>query len=260
MNKNFPEPENTRHPIGVSLINGHVRWGQTVLFDDLNMQLEAGKFTCLLGPSGIGKSMLLRLFLGLDAGHPDNKADVICSDGLGLQGRAAFMAQNDLLMPWLTVAENIGLGLILRSGRKNLKDHKHAIDQLLHDVGLNAVRNAPPDTLSGGMRQRVAIARTLLENKPVVLMDEPFSALDVITRLKLQDMAARTLSGRTVLLVTHDPMEALRLGHKIYVMSGRPAELDAGLLPPEDIPRHVDDGKLLSMQGELLARLAGESS
>jgi len=260
MNENFSEPVNSQHPVGVSLINGHVRWGQSVLFDNLDMQLEAGKFTCLLGPSGVGKSMLLRLFLGLGAGHPDNKADVICSDGLGLQGRAAFMAQNDLLMPWLTVAENVGLGLILRSGRKNLKTQKLSIDQLLDDVGLNAVRDVRPDTLSGGMRQRVAIARTLFENKPVVLMDEPFSALDVITRLKLQDMAARTLFGRTVLLVTHDPMEALRLGHRIYVMSGSPAELDAGLLPPGDIPRHVDDGQLLSMQGELLARLAGAPS
>ena len=95
-----------------------------------------------------------------------------------------------------------------------------------------------------------------MEDRPVVLMDEPFSALDAITRVKLQDLAARLLSQRTVLLVTHDPLEALRLGHRVHVMSGTPARIDDALEPAGAIPRSLNDSALLRLQGELLSRLA----
>ena len=116
------------------------------------------------------------------------------------------------------------------------------------------------------MRQRAALVRTLIEDRPVVLMDEPFSAVDAITRFELQALAARLLAGRTVLLVTHDPLEALRLGHRIHVMYGRPARLDTAAVPAGAPPRDLADPALLALQGELLARLgaakraeAGES-
>jgi len=239
-------------PIGVHLSNAHVRWGAEVLFDGLNITLATGQWTCLLGPSGVGKSMLLRLILGLSAAKPGISGVVECSDGAALPGRVSYMAQRDLLMPWLSVIQNVCIGSRFRGEQQNFEAaHAH-----LKAVGLSDSVDAMPATLSGGMRQRAALARTLMEDHPVVLMDEPFSALDAITRVRLQDMAAEALKGRTVLLVTHDPLEALRLGHSIHVMSGRPARVDEPLVLSSDVPRHVDDGEILALQGELLHRLA----
>ena len=106
------------------------------------------------------------------------------------------------------------------------------------------------------MRQRVALARTLMEDRPVVLMDEPFSALDAVTRHRLQDLAAELLDGRTVLLVTHNPLEALRLGHKVWVLGGRPARLEGPIQPPGLPARDPADPRLLALQAELLNELA----
>ena len=110
--------------------------------------------------------------------------------------------------------------------RAPLVEDREAARGLLRAVGLAEAEDKRPAALSGGMRQRAALARTLMEDRPVVLMDEPFSALDAITRLEIQDLAARLLTGHSVLMVTHDPLEALRLGHRILVMSGRPAQLE----------------------------------
>ena len=110
-------------------------------------------------------------------------------------------------------------------------------------------------TLSGGMRQRAALARTLMEDRAIVLMDEPFSSLDTLTRMRLQELAAGLLQMRTVLLVTHDPMEALRLGERIHVMSGRPARLDQPLVPPGKPPRDPTSEMLISLHRDLLMRL-----
>lgn len=246
-------------PLSVTVHAARVTYGSEVLFDGLDITLAAGRWTCLLGTSGVGKSTLLRLILGLEA--PERRADggdtVTCSDGLPLAGRAAFMAQTDLLLPWLTALDNVNLGCRLRGAHDGGEDEARA---LLDRVGLAANAGDRPATLSGGMRQRVALARTLMEDRPVVLMDEPFSALDAITRIKLQNLAAELLRGRTVLLVTHDPLEALRLGHRIHVMAGRPARLDEALEPAGTPPRTVDDRKLLEMQGDLLRRLAEASS
>ena len=134
------------------------------------------------------------------------------------------MAQQDLLLPWLGALDNVLLGYRLRGvSRAELKRLRERGRELLDRVGLGGREGDLPATLSGGMRQRVALARTLMEDRPVVLMDEPFSALDAITRFRLQDLAAEMLAGRTVLLVTHSPSEAVRLGHRLYVLSGQPA-------------------------------------
>jgi putative hydroxymethylpyrimidine transport system ATP-binding protein len=130
---------------------------------------------------------------------------------------------------------------------------------LLARVGLAERAKDRPAQLSGGERQRVALARTLMEDRPVVLMDEPFSSLDAITRFELQALAAELLTGRTVLLVTHDPLEALRLGHRVQVMAqgsgGAPARLDTALEPAGTPPRDPADPALLAQQAELLKRL-----
>jgi len=238
-------------PVGLRVRGAHLAWHEQVLFDGLDLELEAGRWTCLLGPSGVGKSMLLRLILGLD-GSQGNSDTISCSDGLPLDGRVAFMAQRDFLLPWLSVLDNVLIGSRIRNDNG---DPEKALE-LLARTGLADVASAMPDTLSGGMRQRAAIARTLMEDRPIVLMDEPFSALDAITKIKLQSLAAELLANRTVLLVTHDPLEALRLGHAIHVMNGRPATLGEAIEPRHLPPRPVDDTEVLEHQGELLRQLA----
>jgi putative hydroxymethylpyrimidine transport system ATP-binding protein len=225
------------------------------LFENLRFRLDGGRWTCLLGPSGVGKTTLLRLVAGLAPG-----ALVAADDGAGLERRVALMAQQDLLLPWLPVVDNVILGYRLRGAsraeRAGLRDAARA---LLARVGLERQAQALPATLSGGMRQRAALARTLMENRPIVLMDEPFSALDAVTRHRLQDLAAELLAGRTVLLVTHNPLEALRLGHRLYVLSGRPAAPRGPLVPKGIPPRDPADPTLLAHQAELLHELTRSS-
>ena len=226
------------------------------LFDQLDLDLPGGTTTCLLGPSGVGKSSLLRLIAGL----VDDQAmagEVRDQTGERLDGQAAYMAQQDLLLPWSTVLENILLGWRLR-GQRGKADSAATFDRarrVLSQVGLSEYEQSRPATLSGGMRQRCALARTLMEDRPIVLMDEPFSQLDAITRHELQGLTAELLADRTVLLVTHDPAEALRLGHRVHVMAGRPAKLDSPLLPAGEPPRSTITSEFARLHGELLARL-----
>ena len=220
------------------------------LFDGLELSLPAGRWSCLLGPSGVGKTSLLRLIAGL--APQGTSARITCSDGGATAGRLAYMAQQDLLMPWLNVVQNVMLGATLR-GEPGKQDRARS---LLARVGLDGWAEALPAALSGGMRQRAALARTLMENRPLVLMDEPFSALDAITRHEIQALAAELLEARTVLLVTHDPLEALRLGHHIHIMAGRPATLSGVSVPDDAPPRRPADAALIARQAELLDRLA----
>jgi len=224
------------------------------LFDDLSIDLPAGRTTCLLGPSGVGKTSLLRLIAGLLPPEPPTR--IAAGDGKPLAGRVAWMAQTDLLMPWLDALGNILIGYRLRGDAAAHEGARERALSLLVRTGLAGRQNDLPATLSGGMRQRVALAHTLVEERPIVLMDEPFGQLDAITRLALQDLAARMLTGRTVLLVTHDPLEAARLGHRIHVMAGSPASLGTPLEPDGDLPRDATAPATLKIQAELMRRLA----
>ncbi len=227
------------------------------LFEDLHVTLPAQRWTCLLGASGVGKSTLLRLVAGLLP--PESDVTLACDDGQPLAGRCAYMAQQDLLLPWSSVLDNVTLGERLRMGRARPETRERALT-LLARVGLADSAQALPSTLSGGMRQRAALVRTLMEDRPVVLMDEPFSALDAITRVRLQELAADLLRGRTVLLVTHDPLEALRLGDHIHVLLGRPARLAAPMTMDGATPRSLHDPAVLNGQADLLERLAGSAA
>jgi putative hydroxymethylpyrimidine transport system ATP-binding protein len=238
-----------RTSFDISVKGASLRYAGTWLFDRLEFTLPAGQWTCLLGPSGVGKSSLLRLIAGL---LPPDHGAVACSDGLPLAPRLAWMGQQDDLLPWLTVVGNVVLGARLRGEPPD----DAGAEALLERVGLSPQRDQRPATLSGGQRQRAALARTLMEDRPVVLMDEPFSALDAITRARLQVRAAQLLAGRTVLLVTHDPLEALRLGDRIHVMAGQPARIEPPILPAGTPPRDLHDPALLARQGDLLAGLA----
>lgn len=218
------------------------------LFGPLEITLGAGRWTCLLGPSGVGKSTVLRLIAGLPTGARF-EGRVVAEDGAPLGGRVAYMAQSDLLFPWLDVTENVALGARLRGDRPDIA----RAEALIARVGLAKHAHKRPRQLSGGERQRVALARTLMEDRPVILLDEPFSALDAKTRAEMQELAAELLAGRTVLLVTHDPAEAARLGEAIFVMTREDAR--EAEIPPTPAIRAVDDPATLAAQGRLYAML-----
>ncbi|MDF1586431.1 ABC transporter ATP-binding protein [Marinimicrococcus flavescens] len=247
----MPEPAPAIH-----LRIDRLAWEEGILFEDLDLSFPAGRWSCLLGPSGCGKTTLLRLVAGLLEG-----GEARASDGRPLDGRIAYMAQSDLLLPWLTVRENLVLGPRLRgAGRALMRDARERAAELLAQVGLAAYAEALPQTLSGGMRQRAALARTLVEDRPVVLMDEPFSALDTVSRHRLQELAARLLADRTVLLVTHNPLEALRLGHQLFVLGGRPTRVQGPLVPEGAPPRPAGDPAVLRLQGALLDQLVASAA
>lgn len=245
-------PGDAPAPFAVFVDQARLTYGDRPLFQGLDLVLAPGTITALLGASGVGKTTLLRVIAGL--ADPEPPTRVVAGDGQPLAGRIAYMAQQDLLLPWLGVLDNVMLGGRLRGERRDAAALARAC-ALVRQVGLDGRERCRPAALSGGERQRVALARTLMENRPLVLMDEPFSALDAITRLRLQELAATLLEGRTVLLVTHDPLEALRLADRVLVMTGRPASLSAPLEPFGSAPRPPDDPTLLAMHGELLRRL-----
>jgi putative hydroxymethylpyrimidine transport system ATP-binding protein len=224
---------------------------------DLNMSIPASQWTCILGPSGCGKTTLLRYLLGLlDEQVASSFKVQVKPDGSVLKSNIAYMAQQDLLMPWLPVLSNVLLSTKFGSRIKSDISHEksRAMD-LLEQVGLANNANDFPNRLSGGMRQRAALARTLMQNKPVVFMDEPFSALDAVTRYKLQELAYRLLVNKTVVLITHDPQEAIRLGHNVYIMQGSPSTSVAVPLVASSMPRKFD-AESARLQQNLMSLLA----
>ncbi|MCP3681043.1 MAG: ABC transporter ATP-binding protein [Gammaproteobacteria bacterium] len=232
------------------------------LFVDLNLSLAAGQWIALLGTSGVGKSTLLRYIANLPSDcQVNSQATITTSDQQSLCHRVAYLSQHDSLLPWLSIMDN--LLLPCRLGKKSLTAMlKQQALTLLHQVGLaEETHTLMPHQLSGGMRQRVMLARALLDKKAAILMDEPFSAVDAVTRLKLQKLAARLLRGHTVLMVTHDPAEALTLADVVYVMRGRPAQLiSTAITPRGNSPRDPSDSQLLQQQSQLLNLLATEES
>ena len=235
-------------PPGLRIEGLTLRYGPRTIFEKLDLVLNGGEFVVLLGTSGVGKSSLLKIVAGLSR---PTEGRVVATDGLPLHHRIAYMGQQDLLYPWLNVLQNVMLGSRLRREKGDPERALH----LLGRVGLSDRAKALPSELSGGMRQRAAIARTLYEDRPIVLMDEPFSALDTFTRARVQDLAAELLQGRTVLLITHDPLEACRLGHHLVVLSGHPAKLGAPISIHGKTPRAPDDDELLHTQGRLMRAL-----
>lgn len=237
--------------------NATLTYDKKIIFSHLDIDLPAGKWIGLIGPSGVGKSALLRMIAGLTIPKEQSSANFNIDHTEPISQQVAYMAQTDLLLPWLTVLGNSTLGLKLRTqSREETKTAIEKAKSLLFEVGLAAAIDLYPHQLSGGMRQRVALVRTLMENKPLVLMDEPFSALDTITRYKLHDLAANLLQDKTVLFITHDPTEALRLSHLIYIMQGQPAKLKLIANLNGKTPRQLSDPELITLQVLLFQELS----
>jgi len=193
----------------------------------LSFSVSQGEFVCVVGPSGCGKSTLLRIIAGL---IPQTTGDLFFKPQDNARPRTAMVFQNQGLFPWMTVLENASLGLETQGLSKSRR--KSLATAFLEKVGLSSFLNEYPHTLSGGMRQRVAISRAFLADPEILLMDEPFGMLDAQTRIVMQEELLTLWQERqhTVLYVTHDIEEAIFLGDRILVMSGRPGRL------LEDIP------------------------
>ncbi|CAA9456988.1 MAG: Macrolide export ATP-binding/permease protein MacB [uncultured Rubrobacteraceae bacterium] len=234
---------------GVGVEKGEVR-----ILDGVDLEVSPGEFVAVIGPSGAGKSTLLGLLAGLEA----PTEGVVEKDGSPLvcPGLVSYMPQTDLLLPWRSVVANVALGLEA-TGVSRVKARERAAEAL-ERFGLAGFEGAPPWALSGGMRSRVALLRTALLGRDVLLLDEPFGALDALTRRGLQEwlLGVRDELAATIILVTHDVDEAILLADRIVVLSERPASVAL------DLP--VDLGRPRAMEQEttegfaaLKARLFG---
>jgi len=213
-----------------------------LVLDDINLTIETGEFVCLLGASGCGKSTLLDIIAGLE--RPSTGTVTVDS------GNAAVMFQESALFPWLTASRNVELALKLR-GVPRQRRRGEALE-LLDLVNLADAGQKRPHQLSGGMRQRVALARSLAQDRKVLLMDEPFAALDAITRDLLHDELERVWreTGRTIVFVTHNVREAARLGQRVLLMSSRPGRIVNEW--------HIDDRADRRIESPDVARLGEE--
>jgi sulfonate transport system ATP-binding protein len=226
----------------------HSQRGELRVLEQVDITIAAGSCVALLGPSGCGKSTLLRLIAGLDQ-PTDGSVHLGGQPVAGIDPRCALMFQEPRLFPWKTVAANIAVGSRSRADAP-------APDTILRLVGLEGFGDAYPHQLSGGMAQRAALARALSRRPEVLLLDEPFGALDALTRMQMQDLllaAART-SAPTIVLVTHDVDEALYLADRVVVLGPRPARVIEVVDVPLARPRDRGSPILAELRAAILAR------
>jgi NitT/TauT family transport system ATP-binding protein len=243
------EPRSTKEPVGVR-IEGvervfRGRSGEVVALRGMDLRAAPGEIVAVVGPSGCGKSTLLELICGLQ--RPD--------EGELDADPAVLMPQRDVLLPWATALDNAALALRVQGVAREAA--RRAAAPWFDRLGLHGFECARPAELSGGMRQRVAFVRTLLAGKPVLALDEPFAALDALTRQEMQGWLARTLAAepRTVVLVTHDVEEAIVLGDRVLVMSARPGRVVAELPVAQPRPRRRTDPAVVELRERALASL-----
>jgi NitT/TauT family transport system ATP-binding protein len=227
--------------------------GPLPVLDHVTFTVASGEFVALLGPSGCGKSTLLRLVAGLDS-PSEGKIGAGGTRIVGPDPSRLLVFQDPTLYPWRTVRQNIALGL---EAQGVLRERQHRIDEVLHLVGLDAFGDALPHQLSGGMAQRAALARVLVNEPRLLLLDEPFGKLDSLTRMTMQAELLKLWRGAgfTSLLVTHDVEEALLLAQRIIVFSDRPARIAREIVVDQPYPRHRDDPRLIAFRREILDSL-----
>jgi ABC-type nitrate/sulfonate/bicarbonate transport system ATPase subunit len=227
------------------------------VLNNLHFSVGTGQFIALLGPSGCGKSTLFNIISGLLI--PQDGAIYLNGNPiLGRTGVFGYMQQKDLLLQWRTVLNNVLIGPEIQ--KEPLEPARKEALKLLTHLGLQGFANSYPMQLSGGMRQRVALVRTLLFRKDILLLDEPFGALDAMTRSVMQSIFLDIWNkgGQTILLITHDIEEALLLADKIYVLTSRPASIKAEIDVSLPRPRCITDTELISLKSDLFETLMVE--
>jgi NitT/TauT family transport system ATP-binding protein len=223
-----------------------------VVLEGIDLDVAPGQFTCLLGASGCGKSTLLSIVAGLE--KPTTGTVEVADGG------AAVMFQDASLLPWLTARRNVELALRLGGSGLSASARRARALQLLEVVNLADAAEKRPHELSGGMRQRVALARALAQDRPVLLMDEPFAALDAITRDLLHEELERVWreTGRTIVFVTHNVREAVRLGQRVLLMSSRPGRIVREWEIADEGPRRIESPQVGTLSIEITEHLRRE--
>jgi ABC-type nitrate/sulfonate/bicarbonate transport system ATPase subunit len=223
---------------------------ELVALNNIDLDFKSGEFISLIGPSGCGKSTLLRLIAGLarpDSGRLELDGGEITSPGY----ERGLVFQDPTLFPWKNVYENIAFGL---RARKVYREEKGMIPEFIKLVGLEGFEKSYPHQLSGGMAQRASLARALVNNPKVLLLDEPLGALDAFTRMNMQDEILKIWErrGMTTVMVTHDVDEAIYMATRIVVMSARPAKIEQVITVEIGKPRQRDDPNFLELRGKIL--------
>ena len=223
--------------------------GSVLALDGVSLEVERGEFVCIVGASGCGKSTLLSLVAGLDP---------VTSGQVSVEGRTAFMFQESALLPWRSALQNVELALKLRDVPR--RERRDRARDLLSLVRLDDFADSMPHELSGGMRQRVALARSRAQDADILLMDEPFGALDAITRDVLHDEIERVAAQQhlTVMFVTHNVREAARLGDRIVLLSSRPGKVAAEFRVDVARPRRIEAPDVSAIAGEVTVKLREE--
>ncbi|KAB1658870.1 ABC transporter ATP-binding protein [Pseudoclavibacter sp. CFCC 11306] len=234
----------------VSRVFGKPGASQTQALSNVSLTVPARQFLSIIGPSGCGKSTMFNIIAGLDA--PDS-GDVLLGDRsiLGQQGNVGYLLQKDLLLPWRSILDNVIIGLEISGVPK--KEARQIAVPLLKTYGLGGFMHHHPDQLSGGMRQRAALLRTVLFNKDVILLDEPFGKLDAQTRTDMQEwlLDLWDVFQKTVIFVTHDIDEAIYLSDRVIVMSPRPGRIVADItidMPRPRSPELVTDPEFITIK------------
>jgi NitT/TauT family transport system ATP-binding protein len=230
---------------------------QQPVFSKFDLTVTGNRFAVLLGPSGCGKSTFFDVLTGVtpaDAGQLTWQGSAV--DHLG--NLAAYMHQKDLLLPWFSLLDNSLLPA--RTGREDLKKARSRAIELFARLGLSGYEEHLPDQVSGGMRQRCALVRTLMFSRDLILLDEPLSALDAITRKSLQSLLLLLQSefNRTLLMITHDVDEALLLADDLYLLSVKPMRVVEKIELHGEKPRRFDNPELLAMKDVIMQKLEGD--
>ena len=254
--KKFVEVENLSRAVGQG------EDGLKILYD-VNFYANQGEIISIVGPSGCGKSTFLNILAGLD--QPDSGTVSISGIQSGdLLGNVGYMQQKDLLLPWRNVLGNVILGLEVQGVPK--KEAQIRAEEFMGDFGLSGFENNYPNSLSGGMKQRAAFLRTMLTDKTVFLLDEPFSSLDALNRASLQQWLLNLLSGftdKTIVMVTHDVEEALLLSDRVYVMTSRPGTMQKVVESSFQKPRNrniVNTAEFTRLKSDILSSLLEDVS
>ena len=230
----------------ISKLYENVEGDETTALKDINLTVKDGEFVCILGPSGCGKSTLLEIAAGL---LTHSKGEILLDGRLqsGTSRDIGVVFQDSSLFPWRSIRKNIEFGLEVAKADKSMREQK--VQEAIELVGLSGFENKYPHQLSGGMRQRAGIARTLVNDPKCILMDEPFSAVDHLTRLTLQDEIIKIWQKekKTILFITHDVSEAVYLANRVVLLTPRPGRIQRIFDVPYEWPRNRNNPALLEI-------------